>query len=252
MQTTGASDAEAPERHIGGPQQHVRAFSRFGRAIFRALFMRDMAGGSYRPWLARTFEPELLSMNLLMAGMAPTIKILATRIQSAGAAIALLPRQPRRGAATRPLAKSGRYRTALQRPSKLFAGSAGLAATTSGAGGGAGAACCDGACGNAAGGGACCAGASWDGACAMSPCGFGLSGGEGVAAGFGAAAEDAAAGCGEAAFAFAVAGVAAGAAAAGAAAAAAWLPPRPNHLPMVCRVEVDCAGCAAPVVDAGV
>ncbi len=99
MQTTGASDAEAPERHIGGPQRHVRAFSRFGRAIFQALFMRDMAGGSYRPWLARTFEPELLSMNLLMAGMAPTIKILATRIQSAGAAIALLPRQPwaRRG-----------------------------------------------------------------------------------------------------------------------------------------------------------
>jgi Domain of unknown function (DUF4396) len=35
--------------------------------------MRDMAGGSYRKSLAGTFMAELLSMNLLMAGMVPTV-----------------------------------------------------------------------------------------------------------------------------------------------------------------------------------
>lgn len=43
----------------------------FGWTIFQALFMRDMAGGSYRRSLASTFMPELLSMNFLMAGMMP-------------------------------------------------------------------------------------------------------------------------------------------------------------------------------------
>jgi Domain of unknown function (DUF4396) len=43
----------------------------FGWTIFQALFMRDMAGGSYRRALAGTFLPEFLSMNLLMAGMMP-------------------------------------------------------------------------------------------------------------------------------------------------------------------------------------
>jgi hypothetical protein len=33
--------------------------------------MRDTAGGSYRRALAKTFLPEFLSMNLLMAGMLP-------------------------------------------------------------------------------------------------------------------------------------------------------------------------------------
>ncbi len=41
----------------------------FGWTIFQALFMRDMAGGSYRNALGRTFISELLSMNWLMAGM---------------------------------------------------------------------------------------------------------------------------------------------------------------------------------------
>ena len=36
----------------------------FGWTIFQALFMRDMAGGSYRRALATTFMPEFLSMNL--------------------------------------------------------------------------------------------------------------------------------------------------------------------------------------------
>ena len=43
----------------------------FGWAIFQSLFMRDMAGGSYRRSLASTFIPELLSMNLLMTAMIP-------------------------------------------------------------------------------------------------------------------------------------------------------------------------------------
>ena len=48
----------------------------FGWTIFQALFMRDMAGGSYRRALTSTFAAELLSMNLLMAGMVPTVMVL--------------------------------------------------------------------------------------------------------------------------------------------------------------------------------
>lgn len=43
----------------------------FGWAIFQALFMRNMAGGSYKRALSSAFFPELLSMNCLMAGMVP-------------------------------------------------------------------------------------------------------------------------------------------------------------------------------------
>jgi Domain of unknown function (DUF4396) len=43
----------------------------FGWTIFQALFMRDMAGGSYRRSLVSTFIPEFFSMNFLMAGMVP-------------------------------------------------------------------------------------------------------------------------------------------------------------------------------------
>lgn len=43
----------------------------FGWGIFQALFMRGMAGGSYKRALSRAFFPELLSMNCLMAGMVP-------------------------------------------------------------------------------------------------------------------------------------------------------------------------------------
>jgi len=41
----------------------------FGWTIFQSLFMRGMAGGSYGIALQRTFIPEFLSMNLVMAGM---------------------------------------------------------------------------------------------------------------------------------------------------------------------------------------
>ncbi len=56
----------------------------FGWTIFQALFMRDAAGGSYPVALRRTFFPELLSMNLLMAGMVPTAMTLRRHVDLAG------------------------------------------------------------------------------------------------------------------------------------------------------------------------
>lgn len=41
----------------------------FGWTIFQALFMRGMVGGSYSLSLRKTFLPEFVSMNGLMAGM---------------------------------------------------------------------------------------------------------------------------------------------------------------------------------------
>jgi hypothetical protein len=48
--------------------EYVLGFG-FGWAIFQALFMRAMAGGSYASSLRATFMSELLSMNCLMGGM---------------------------------------------------------------------------------------------------------------------------------------------------------------------------------------
>jgi hypothetical protein len=62
--------------------EYVLGFA-FGWTIFQALFMRDMAGGSYKRALIGTFVPELLSMNLLMAGMVPTVMMLMAHIESA-------------------------------------------------------------------------------------------------------------------------------------------------------------------------
>jgi hypothetical protein len=62
--------------------EYILGFA-FGWTIFQALFMRDMAGGSYRRALTSTFVSELLSMNLLMAGMVPTVMALRARIPSA-------------------------------------------------------------------------------------------------------------------------------------------------------------------------
>jgi hypothetical protein len=50
--------------------EYVLGFG-FGWTIFQALFMRDMAGGSYARSLSSTFIPEFLSMNFLMTGMVP-------------------------------------------------------------------------------------------------------------------------------------------------------------------------------------
>jgi hypothetical protein len=51
--------------------EYVLGFG-FGWSIFQALFMRSMAG-SYKKSLGKTFFPELLSMNFLMAGMLPVM-----------------------------------------------------------------------------------------------------------------------------------------------------------------------------------
>jgi len=56
----------------------------FGWTVFQALFMRDIAGGSYPRALKNTFAPELLSMNFLMTGMLPTVMTLRTYVVSAG------------------------------------------------------------------------------------------------------------------------------------------------------------------------
>ena len=55
----------------------------FGLFVFQALFMRDMAGGSYRGALRASFIPEWLSMNAVMAGMIPTMVILMSRDMTA-------------------------------------------------------------------------------------------------------------------------------------------------------------------------
>ncbi|HET9871866.1 MAG TPA: DUF4396 domain-containing protein [Propionibacteriaceae bacterium] len=48
----------------------------FGLLIFQALFMKKMAGGSYRRALRRSFMPEWLSMNMMAAGMFPVMIML--------------------------------------------------------------------------------------------------------------------------------------------------------------------------------
>ena len=47
----------------------------FGWTIFQALFMRGTSGGSYSRALSKTFIPELLSMNGVMAGMVPVMTL---------------------------------------------------------------------------------------------------------------------------------------------------------------------------------
>jgi len=47
-----------------------------GLLVFQALFMRAIMGGSYQNNVRRSFMPELLSMNMMMAGMAPVMILL--------------------------------------------------------------------------------------------------------------------------------------------------------------------------------
>lgn len=51
----------------------------FGLLVFQALFMKDMLGGSYVAAVRKAFMPEWLSMNAVMAGMAPVMVILMSR-----------------------------------------------------------------------------------------------------------------------------------------------------------------------------
>ena len=48
--------------------EYIAGFG-FGLFIFQALFMKDMLGASYVEALRRSFMPEWLSMNMMMAGM---------------------------------------------------------------------------------------------------------------------------------------------------------------------------------------
>ena len=48
----------------------------FGLFIFQSLFMRSMMGGTYWANVRRSFLPEFISMNLMMAGMAPVMTFL--------------------------------------------------------------------------------------------------------------------------------------------------------------------------------
>ena len=62
--------------------EYVLGFG-FGWTIFQSLFMRSEAGGSYKAALRNTFFPELLSMNVLMAGMVPTMMLAMRHLPSA-------------------------------------------------------------------------------------------------------------------------------------------------------------------------
>src|SRR5437773_11669008 len=48
----------------------------FGLFIFQALFMKQVMGGSYFANVRRSFIPELVSMNAMMAAMAPVMTFL--------------------------------------------------------------------------------------------------------------------------------------------------------------------------------
>jgi len=55
--------------------EYVAGFG-FGLLIFQSLFMKDMLGGSYFGAIRATFVPEALSMNMMAAGMFPTMALL--------------------------------------------------------------------------------------------------------------------------------------------------------------------------------
>jgi FtsP/CotA-like multicopper oxidase with cupredoxin domain len=55
--------------------EYLAGFS-FGLFIFQSLFMKRMMGGSYWQNVKMSFMPEFISMNAMMAGMAPTMSLL--------------------------------------------------------------------------------------------------------------------------------------------------------------------------------
>ncbi len=57
--------------------EYIAGFA-FGLFIFQSLFMKDMLGGSYKEAVLKTWYPEWLSMNFVMAGMIPVMIILMT------------------------------------------------------------------------------------------------------------------------------------------------------------------------------
>ena len=55
--------------------EYIAGFS-FGLFIFQSLFMKKMMGGTYWENVRNSFMPEFISMNAVMAGMAPTMSFL--------------------------------------------------------------------------------------------------------------------------------------------------------------------------------
>ena len=52
--------------------EYIAGFA-FGLFIFQALFMKNMMGGTYWENVRKRFMPEFISMNFMMAGMAPVM-----------------------------------------------------------------------------------------------------------------------------------------------------------------------------------
>lgn len=52
--------------------EYVAGFA-FGLFIFQSLFMKSMMGGTYWQNVRKSFTPEFVSMNFMMAGMAPVM-----------------------------------------------------------------------------------------------------------------------------------------------------------------------------------
>ncbi len=55
--------------------EYIAGFA-LGLFVFQALFMKNMMGGSYWENVRKSFLPELISMNAMMAGMAPVMSLL--------------------------------------------------------------------------------------------------------------------------------------------------------------------------------
>lgn len=55
--------------------EYVAGFA-FGLFIFQSLFMKSMMGGTYWENVRKSFMPEFISMNFMMAGMAPVMSFL--------------------------------------------------------------------------------------------------------------------------------------------------------------------------------
>ena len=55
--------------------EYVAGFA-FGLFIFQSLFMKELMGGTYWENVRKTFLPEFISMNAMMAGMAPVMSLM--------------------------------------------------------------------------------------------------------------------------------------------------------------------------------
>src|SRR6202163_4887733 len=55
--------------------EYIAGFS-FGLLIFQSLFMKSMMGGTYWESVRKSFIPEFISMNFMMAAMGPVMSFL--------------------------------------------------------------------------------------------------------------------------------------------------------------------------------